>query len=126
MAIHSSCVRPKSCAECGETEGAPQGHNWLDATTTAPKTCSVCGAQDGDVIFDIPEDVPVFIPENECFEENTTVIVDAITGGESLERIDAVMEDYAEKYVAYSFTATKDEEIVQPTGKLTVTFHRRL
>ena len=118
----ATCVRPKTCAECGETEGAPQGHNWLDATTTAPKTCSVCGAQDGDVIFDIPEDVPVFIPENECFEENTTVIVDEIVGGEAMERIDAVMEDFAEKYVAYSFTATKDEEIVQPTGKLTVTF----
>jgi hypothetical protein len=23
----ATCVRPKSCAECGQTEGVPQGHN---------------------------------------------------------------------------------------------------
>ncbi len=45
----ATCVAPKTCKNCGETEGDPTGlHNYADATCTAPKTCTVCGAADGE------------------------------------------------------------------------------
>lgn len=45
--IEANCVNPKTCSECGETEGAPLGHTWLAATCTEAKTCEVCGATEG-------------------------------------------------------------------------------
>lgn len=44
----ADCVTPKTCAECGETEGAPLGHSWLVATCATPKTCEVCGETEGE------------------------------------------------------------------------------
>lgn len=42
-----TCVAPKTCKDCGITEGDPLGHAWKDATCTAPKTCTTCGATEG-------------------------------------------------------------------------------
>ena len=44
----ADCVTPKTCAECGETEGAPLGHVWIAATCDAPKTCETCGVTEGE------------------------------------------------------------------------------
>lgn len=44
----ADCVTPKTCAECGETEGAPLGHSWLAATCETPKTCENCGETEGE------------------------------------------------------------------------------
>lgn len=44
-----TCTAPKTCAECGETEGAPLGHSWLAATCETAKTCEVCGETEGEV-----------------------------------------------------------------------------
>ena len=46
----ATCTEPKTCTECGETEGSPLGHTWTVATCTAPKTCSVCGKTDGSAL----------------------------------------------------------------------------
>lgn len=46
----ADCVTPKTCAECGETEGAPLGHSWLAATCETAKTCEVCGEVDGEAL----------------------------------------------------------------------------
>lgn len=46
----ADCVNPKTCAECGETEGAPLGHTWMAATCEAPKTCEVCAATEGEAL----------------------------------------------------------------------------
>ena len=46
----ADCVNPKTCAECGETEGAPLGHTWKAATCDAPKTCEVCAATEGEAL----------------------------------------------------------------------------
>lgn len=46
----ANCELPKTCAECGETEGEPLGHSWVDATCTAPKTCSVCQKTEGEAL----------------------------------------------------------------------------
>ena len=43
----ADCLNPKTCADCGETEGEALGHAWKDATCDAPKTCSRCAATEG-------------------------------------------------------------------------------
>lgn len=44
----ANCTTPKTCAECGETEGAPLGHSWIAATCETPKTCEVCAVTEGE------------------------------------------------------------------------------
>ena len=44
----ADCVTPKTCAECGETEGEALGHTWLAATCETPKTCETCGLTEGE------------------------------------------------------------------------------
>ena len=42
--IDATCIAPKTCSECGETEGNPLEHRWNEASCQAPKTCADCGA----------------------------------------------------------------------------------
>ena len=44
----ANCTTPKTCKECGQTEGEALGHSWSDATCTTAKTCSRCGMTDGE------------------------------------------------------------------------------
>lgn len=44
----ATCTQPKTCSECGETEGEPLGHTFAPATYQQPATCTVCGATEGD------------------------------------------------------------------------------
>lgn len=46
----ATCLSPKTCSECGETEGEAADHSWLEATCENPKTCGVCGATDGEAL----------------------------------------------------------------------------
>ncbi len=46
----ANCETPKTCAECGKTEGAPLGHTWAAATCETPKTCETCGKTDGEAL----------------------------------------------------------------------------
>ena len=46
----ATCVSPKTCKTCGESEGTATGHSWKNATCTSPKTCSVCGVTEGQPI----------------------------------------------------------------------------
>lgn len=43
----ATCSEPKTCTECGETEGEALGHDWKDATCTEPRTCSRCKETEG-------------------------------------------------------------------------------
>ena len=43
----ADCTAPKTCGNCGATEGAALGHSWSEATCDAPKTCTVCGTTAG-------------------------------------------------------------------------------
>ncbi|MBR2936928.1 MAG: hypothetical protein IKB80_00310 [Oscillospiraceae bacterium] len=43
----ATCTTPKTCNECGATEGKANGHSWKNATCTVPKTCSTCGTTEG-------------------------------------------------------------------------------
>ena len=44
----ANCETPKTCADCGETEGAALGHTWMAATCETPKTCETCGKTEGE------------------------------------------------------------------------------
>ena len=48
--MEATCTEPKTCSECGETEGEALGHTWVEATCAAPKTCSVCGETEGEAL----------------------------------------------------------------------------
>ena len=45
--VDATCTAPKTCTQCGATEGSVTSHNWSEATCAAPKTCSICGATEG-------------------------------------------------------------------------------
>lgn len=44
----ATCVTPRTCLDCGETEGTELGHTWEEATCDAPRRCKVCWEKDGD------------------------------------------------------------------------------
>lgn len=48
--VDANCETPKTCADCGETEGAPLGHSWIAATCETPKTCEVCAKTEGEAL----------------------------------------------------------------------------
>lgn len=48
--IDANCETPKTCNVCGEIEGQPLGHKWIDATCTEPKTCEYCGITTGNAL----------------------------------------------------------------------------
>ena len=75
-----------------------------------------------DVTYDLPESGDISISENECFADDTIVKVEQITDGSAQQAVANAMQTVAERYVAYEFTATKDNVAVQPNGRLTVTF----
>lgn len=45
--VKATCQSPKTCSDCGETEGSALGHDWNSATCKAPRTCARCGETDG-------------------------------------------------------------------------------
>ena len=49
--VHSfsdaTCTSPKTCSECGITEGSELGHNWIDASCVAAMKCARCSETSG-------------------------------------------------------------------------------
>lgn len=43
----ATCTIPRTCLECGETEGSPLRHQWRDANCSTPKTCTICNEVEG-------------------------------------------------------------------------------
>ena len=46
----ATCTEPRTCTECGATEGEPYGHKWVEATCSEAKHCSVCGEKEGETL----------------------------------------------------------------------------
>ena len=44
----ATCILPKHCTGCWETEGEAMGHSWEEATCERPKTCTRCGETEGE------------------------------------------------------------------------------
>lgn len=59
----ADCLTPKTCAECGETEGAPLGHSWQAATCSAPKSCENCDVTEGEAKGHVWEDATCIVPK---------------------------------------------------------------
>ena len=59
--VEASCEKAKYCDVCGVTDGEPLSHEWLDATYEEPKTCSLCGLTEGEPL-----------PTPYCIENNIT------------------------------------------------------
>ncbi len=45
----ADCTHPKTCKDCGATEGGVV-HTWLDATCTEAKTCKLCDKTEGEAL----------------------------------------------------------------------------
>ena len=72
----ATCTTPKTCTDCGATEGEALGHSYSDATCTTPKTCTVCGATDGEALGHSYSDATCTTPK--------TCTVCGATDGEAL------------------------------------------
>lgn len=48
--VEASCMAPKTCSKCGETEGELLPHEWVPGDCTTPKTCKNCGETSGDAL----------------------------------------------------------------------------
>ena len=46
--LAATCTQPETCNTCGHTQGEALDHNWSEATCTTPKTCTVCAATEGE------------------------------------------------------------------------------
>lgn len=44
--LSATCTEPERCV-CGETRGAPLGHDWHEAGCTSPRACARCGLTEG-------------------------------------------------------------------------------
>ena len=43
----STCLAPKTCIHCGETQGKVRAHDWGSTACNDPKPCTVCGTTEG-------------------------------------------------------------------------------
>ena len=50
----ANCTTPRTCVECGDTDGMPLGHIWQPRTTEVPETCSRCAETRGERIITDP------------------------------------------------------------------------
>lgn len=47
---NATCLAPKTCKDCGKTEGATGEHTYKKATCTQPEECRVCGEIRGEAL----------------------------------------------------------------------------
>lgn len=59
----ADCETPKACETCGTAEGAALGHSWVDATCEAPKACSACKLTEGEALGHIWKDATTEAPK---------------------------------------------------------------
>lgn len=60
----AACITPKTCVECGVTEGEALGHQWVAATCEEPERCSICGVTQGDALGHVWEKATCLQPEH--------------------------------------------------------------
>lgn len=119
----ATCAAPKTCSVCGETEGEALGHTWQDATCAAPKTCSVCDETEGEAL-------PHTLSEAN-YQSGPVCSVCGETAGEPLtasfeaERLNTSQFQPAELGVTYDYHAVSfDDHSVQQTNHATFENYR--
>ncbi|MCL1896469.1 MAG: hypothetical protein FWG03_07985 [Clostridiales bacterium] len=81
-ATHQS---PKTCSECGETDGGPIPHEWIEANYQEPKTCEECGETEGEPLppaftslgFEL-KDIGASYTYKSCYEDMSDASGEAI------------------------------------------------
>lgn len=111
--VEATCTEPKTCNECGETEGEPLGHTWVEATCAEPKHCSVCGETEGEALEHTLTEAN--------YQQAATCEVCGATVGEPLQ---AEFEKYglscdAELDISYPYTTLCNDSVHTTTGKVT-------
>ena len=69
----ATCTLPKTCRNCGDTEGTKLGHSWKTATCTSPQICWDCGTTRGNPLPHNPTDAT-------CAEAPTCKVCGTVTG----------------------------------------------
>lgn len=59
--IDATCEKAEYCEVCKETVGEPLDHEWVEPTYTEPRTCALCGLTEGEPL-----------PEPYCVKNNIT------------------------------------------------------
>ena len=109
--VDATCTEPKTCSECGETEGESLGHSWVDATCTEPKTCSICGETEGDPLgHKVGEWIAVDPEEIGGKEQQKCLVCDNIIAERDSEREKATPQ---EVITADGFTLLNQEEFLR-------------
>ncbi len=113
----ASCTSPKTCSECGETEGEILPHDFSEASCTSPKICKNCGLTEGEALGHTFADAT-------CTEPSTCLIC-GNTNGEALGHKESewITRDYdltSGTYVNYKtcsvcFEETQTELITMDT-----------
>lgn len=116
--VEATCLTPKICNLCQETEGEALGHTWAEVTCAAPKTCTACGETEGEAL---PH---TWVEAN--YQNPKTCTECGATEGEPLP---ADFEKYGiitfmEKGVPYEYITTCHEnERLKTEGLLTILDH---
>jgi len=48
--VEASCLVPKFCPLCEDTEGEALGHSWQEADCENPRSCALCNATEGEAL----------------------------------------------------------------------------
>ena len=81
--IEASCEEPKTCADCGDTDGVALLHTWKEANCLHPMTCEKCSEIEGDALGHIWIEATIYDPQ--------TCEVCGITEGDPLPIPDTIM-----------------------------------
>ena len=115
----ATCAQPKTCTECGETEGETLEHTWQEASCAQPRTCTGCGETEG-------ETLPHTLTEPDYQQAAVCTVCGAAVG----EPLQADLEKYGLACVEgwdtpYPYTTQCSlDHTVTTTGTVTFSGHR--
>ena len=78
----ATCTNPKTCTDCGHTEGEMLPHSWEDATCITAKTCKTCGTTEGEPLGHSPAE-----DDGDCGTDVLCTVCGAVTTPARLEHI---------------------------------------
>lgn len=85
----ATCLAPRRCTQCQETEGEALGHSWVNAACTAPKTCTACGETEGEMLGHVWTEADCTTPRTcaVCAETEGTALGHSFSPWEASEDI---------------------------------------
>lgn len=107
---NASCAAPKTCTNCGATEGSALSHSWMDATYDRPKTCRNCQATEGSALAAPTINVRDTFPKSYYYYSRSFTVSNcqASFGADSL----------GARYIRLSMDVSRDTDNTPTAGKL--------